>query len=57
MPTPSTLTTTIEPDMGEAPCPGHEDVRGLGVFGRPFDSGHVLALRVFPQSSFGPVGP
>ena len=40
--------------MGEAPWPGHEYVRGWGVFGLPFDSGHVLALRVFPQSSFGP---
>jgi hypothetical protein len=24
------------------------------VFALPFDSGHVLALRVFPQSTFGP---
>lgn len=54
MPSPATLTTAIEPDMGEAPWPGHEYVRGWGVFGLPFDSGHVLALRVFPQSSFGP---
>jgi hypothetical protein len=54
MPSPATLTTAIEPDMGDAPWPGHEYVRGWGVFGLPFDSGHVLALRVFPQSSFGP---
>jgi hypothetical protein len=54
MPSPATLTTAIEPDMGEAPWLGHEYVRGWGVFGLPFDSGHVLALRVFPQSSFGP---
>jgi hypothetical protein len=54
MPSPATLTTAIEPDMGEAPWPGHEYVRGWGVFGLPFDSRHVLALRVFPQSSFGP---
>jgi hypothetical protein len=39
---------------GEAPWPGHEYVRGWGVFGLPFDSGHVLALRVFPQNSFAP---
>lgn len=39
---------------GEAPWPGHEYVRGWGVFGMPFDSGHVLALRVFPEGSFGP---
>lgn len=54
MSSPATLTTAIEPDLGEAPWPGHEYVRGWGVFGLPFDSGHVLALRVFPQSSFGP---
>ncbi|MBF6182450.1 hypothetical protein FOH10_16040 [Nocardia otitidiscaviarum] len=39
---------------GEAPWPGHEYVRGWGVFGLPFDSGHILALRVFPDNSFGP---
>jgi hypothetical protein len=27
---------------------------GLGVFGLPFDSGHVLALRVFPDNDFAP---
>lgn len=54
MPSPATLTAAIEPDLGDAPWPGHEYVRGWGVFGLPFDSGHVLALRVFPQSSFGP---
>lgn len=54
MSNPAILTTAIQPDMGEAPWPGHEYVRGYGVFGLPFDSGHVLALRVFPQSSFGP---
>lgn len=40
--------------QGEAPWPGYEYVRGWGVFGLPFDSGHVLALRVFPESDFGP---
>jgi hypothetical protein len=54
MRSPATLTTGIPPLMGEAPWPDHEYVRGWGVFGLPFDSGHVLALRVFPQSSFGP---
>jgi hypothetical protein len=39
---------------GPAPWADHEYVRGWGVFGLPFDSGHVLALRVFPQSTFGP---
>jgi hypothetical protein len=54
MRSPATLTAAIRPDMGEAPWPDHEYVRGWGVFGLPFDSGHVLALRVFPQGSFGP---
>ncbi|HEV2536755.1 MAG TPA: hypothetical protein VGU21_04500 [Streptosporangiaceae bacterium] len=39
---------------GRAPWPGHEYVRGWGVFGLPFDSGHVLGLRVFPQNDFAP---
>jgi hypothetical protein len=39
---------------GHAPWPGHEYVRGWGIFGLPFDSGHVLALRVFPENDFGP---
>ena len=34
--------------------PGHEDVKGWGVFALPFDSGHVLALRDFPENDFGP---
>jgi hypothetical protein len=38
---------------GPAPWPGYEHVKGWGVFGLPFDSGHVLALRVFPESDFG----
>lgn len=39
---------------GQAPWPDHEHVKGWGVFGLPFDSGHVLALRVFPENDFGP---
>jgi hypothetical protein len=39
---------------GRAPWPGHEYVRGWGVFGLPFDSGHVLGLRVFPHNDFAP---
>lgn len=54
MSSPAALTTAIHEDVGEAPWPDHEYVRGWGVFGLPFDSGHVLALRVFPQGSFGP---
>lgn len=54
MSSPASLTSAIEPELGEAPWAEHEYVRGWGVFGLPFDSGHVLALRVFPQGSFGP---
>jgi hypothetical protein len=39
---------------GQAPWPNHEYVKGWGVFALPFDSGHVLALRVFPENDFGP---
>jgi hypothetical protein len=46
--------SAIPEATGPAPWPDHEYVRGWGVFGLPFDSGHVLALRVFPQSTFGP---
>ncbi len=54
MRSPASRTTAIRPGMGEAPWADHEYVRGWGVMGLPFDSGHVLALRVFPQGSFGP---
>lgn len=36
---------------GHAPWPDHEYVKGWGVIGLPFDSGHVLALRVFPETA------
>lgn len=39
---------------GTFPWANHEYVRGWGVFGLPFDSGHVLALRVFPDNDFAP---
>ena len=39
---------------GQARLPEHEYVRGWGVSGLPFDSGHVLALRVFPENDFSP---
>ena len=39
---------------GDPPWPGHEYVKGWGVMGLPFDSGHVLALRVFPENDFSP---
>jgi len=39
---------------GDPPWPGYEYVKGWGVMGLPFDSGHVLALRVFPENDFSP---
>lgn len=39
---------------GQFEWENHEYVRGWGVFGLPFDSGHYLALRVFPENDFGP---
>jgi hypothetical protein len=39
---------------GNPHWPGLEYVRGWGVFALPFASGHVLALRVFPDNSFSP---
>ncbi len=38
---------------GQAPWPGHEYVKGWGVFGQPFATGHVLALRVVRENDFG----
>lgn len=45
--------SALPPEQGESQWADHEYVRGWGVFGLPFDSGHVLALRVFPSSDFG----
>jgi len=44
----------LSPRRGVAPWPDHEYVRGWGVFGLPFASGHVLALRIFPDNDFSP---
>lgn len=38
----------------EAPWAGHEYARGWGVQALPFDTGHVLGLRVFPEGNFDP---
>lgn len=40
---------SIEPKAVPSPLPGYDMVRGYGVLGLPFSTGHVLALRVFPQ--------
>lgn len=44
----------FKPIAQQSPLPGFEYVRGYGVFALPFDSGHVLALRVFPENDFAP---
>jgi hypothetical protein len=54
MVSPAARAAAIPPGRGDAPWAGHEYVRGWGVFGLPFESGHVLALRVFPEGTFGP---
>jgi hypothetical protein len=54
MTTIATRTASIIPNRSEAPWSDHEYVRGWGVFGLPFDSGHILALRVFPDNPFAP---
>lgn len=46
--------TDLPARRGDAPWPDHEYVRGWGVMGLPFDSGHYLALRVFPENDFSP---
>jgi hypothetical protein len=44
----------LSPHRGHAAWRDHEYVRGWGVFGLPFATGHVLALRVFPDNDFSP---
>ena len=50
----STQLRDLPEQQGDPPWPGYEYVKGWGVFGVPFDSGHVLALRVFPENDFSP---
>jgi hypothetical protein len=40
--------------IGHAPGRNQEHVNGWGIFALPFESGDVLALRVFPQNDFSP---
>lgn len=42
------------PQVEESAWPGHEHVKGYGVFGLPLSSGHTFALRVFPVNDFAP---
>lgn len=44
----------IEPGTGRSAWAGHEHGRGYGVLALPFDSGHLLGLRVFPRNDFAP---
>jgi hypothetical protein len=49
-----TLLAGMPEITGGGPHTGHEYVNGWGVFALPFTSGDILALRVFPQTNFGP---
>ena len=44
----------LEPRVRPSPWKGFERVNGFGVMALPFSSGHVLALRVFPENDFAP---
>ena len=44
----------IQPRARRSPVPGYEHQQGWGLLAFPFDSGHVLALRVSPQNDFAP---
>ncbi len=48
------LLAGIPEVKGHAPGKNQEYVNGWGVFALPFESGDVLALRVFPQNDFSP---
>ena len=50
----ATTLSNLPAVRGDAPWPDHEYVKGWGVMGLPFDSGHYLALRVFPENDFSP---
>lgn len=49
-----TALSGLPPARVQSSWPDHEHVKGWGVFALPFDSGHILALRVFPENDFGP---
>ena len=44
----------IEPGTDTSPWSGHEHVLGYGALELPFSTGHLLGLRVWPQSDFTP---
>lgn len=41
-------------DPPDSRLPGRVRFRGYGIMAQPFDSGHVLALRVCPETDYGP---
>jgi hypothetical protein len=45
---------SIEPRTGHSPWDNYEYGRGYAVLALPFDSGHLLGLRVFPENDFAP---
>src|SRR5260370_22623497 len=48
------LARSLPVSGADSPLSGTEHVRGFGIPALPFASGHVLALRVFAQTDFGP---
>ena len=48
------LAQSLPALRADSPLSGAEHVRGFGVPALPFSSGHVLGLRVFAQTDFGP---
>jgi hypothetical protein len=48
------LLARLPESRDNAPREGREYVNGWGIFALPFESGDILALRVFPQNDFSP---
>jgi hypothetical protein len=48
------LLAGLPESRDNSPREGQEYVNGWGIFALPFESGDVLALRVFPQNDFSP---
>lgn len=48
------LARSLPAARAASPLSGAEHVRGCGIPALPFSSGHVLGLRLFAQTDFGP---
>lgn len=48
------LVRRIRPQTRRSPLPGREHQHWWGIIAYPFNSGHVLALRVSPENDFTP---